>query len=314
VREGGKTGLLYLWIWTGIIKMEVKQFEKHFKWSEGNIWLVEDDRDNMKLSYRAKEIVSSRRSSYQQVDIVDLYDFGKCLVLDGVVQTTVLDGYIYNEMISHIPIVTHDNPRDVLIIGGGDCGVANEVLKYEKVQSVDVVEIDEVVVKECFDHLPEIAGTAQHDNRVNFIFTDGVEYVKNSKKCYDVIIVDSSDPVGPAVQLFSREFYSDVKEHLKEDGIMVCQSQSPIFNKDILGNTNRILNEYYPIVRVYKAVVPSYPGGMWSFTLASLKNDPVNADTGKLKPNTLYVNREVFESCFKLPNIIKNSLIQETNV
>lgn len=289
--------------------MDVKQFGKHFERIDGDIWLVEDDRDNMKLTYRARGIISSRKSSYQQVDIVDLCDFGKCLVLDGVVQTTVLDGYIYNEMISHIPIVTHDNPKDVLIIGGGDCGAANEVLKYEEIKSVDVVEIDEVVVKECVEHLPEISGTTPSDNRVNFIFNDGVKYVKNSEKRYDIIIVDSSDPVGPAVQLFSREFYKDVKKCLKEDGIMVCQSQSPIFNKDILGNTYRILNEYYPIVKVYTAVVPSYPGGMWSFTLASLKNDPANADTSKLKHNTLYVNSEIFESCFKLPSMVKKSLI-----
>ncbi|HOQ36089.1 MAG TPA: polyamine aminopropyltransferase [Acetivibrio sp.] len=293
--------------------MEGKQLDKHLKRIGEDIWLIEDDRDNLKLTYRGKEIISSKKSPFQQVDIVDLYDFGKCLVLDGVVQTTVLDGYIYNEMISHIPIVTHDYPRDVLIIGGGDCGAANEVLKYEEVQSVDVVEIDEVVVKECIEHLPEISGTVPLDERVNFIFTDGVEYVKNCEKRYDVIIIDSSDPVGPAVQLFSEDFYKDVKKCLKEDGIMVCQSQSPIFNKEILRNTYKILNEYYPIVRVYKAVVPSYPGGMWSFTLASLKYDPVNADTSKLKLNTLYVNREIFEACFKLPNIVKECLIEAAN-
>lgn len=288
--------------------MKEKQLGKYFKYEDGYIWLVETDRDNMKLEYRAKEILSSIKSPFQQIDIVDLYDFGKCLVLDGAVQSTVLDGHIYNEMISHIPLVTHDKPQDVLIIGGGDCGVANEVLKYEDVGKVDFVEIDELVVKECVKHIPEIAGTTSQDSRVNFIFADGVKFVEDKKNCYDVILVDSSDPVGPAVQLFSREFYENVKNCLKEDGIMVCQSQSPLFNKDILKNTYRILNELYPIVRPYQAVVPSYPGGMWSFTLASLKYDPFKADSKKLKTNTKYVNEDIFQSCFKLSNMFKDAL------
>ncbi|NLL07140.1 MAG: polyamine aminopropyltransferase [Clostridiaceae bacterium] len=288
--------------------MNEKQLGKYFKYDDGNIWLVENDRDNMKLEYRAKKIISSVKSTYQQIDIVELYDFGKCLVLDGAVQSTVLDGYIYNEMISHIPLVTHDKPQDVLIIGGGDCGVANEVLKYENVRKVDFVEIDELVARECIKHIPEIAGTTSKDSRVNFIFADGVKFVEDKKGCYDVILVDSSDPIGPAVQLFSREFYENVKKCLKEGGVMACQSQSPIFNKDILKNTYGILNELYPIVRPYTAVVPSYPGGMWSFTLASLKNDPLKADTSKLKPNTKYINEEIFQSCFKLSNMFKESL------
>ncbi|HOA97439.1 polyamine aminopropyltransferase [Acetivibrio saccincola] len=286
-------------------KLAMKELGKYFKYEDGDIWFVETDRNNMKLEYRAKELISSVKSPFQQIDIVDLYDFGKCLVLDGAIQSTVLDGHIYNEMISHIPIVTHDNPQDVLIIGGGDCGVANEVLKYEEVKKVDFVEIDELVVKECVEHIPEIAGTTSQDNRVNFIFTDGVKFVEDKKNLYDVILVDSSDPVGPAVQLFSREFYQNAKNCLKEDGIMVCQSQSPLFNKDILRNTYKILNELYPIVRTYYAIVPSYPGGIWSFTLASLKNDPLEVDVKKLKTNTKYINEGVFQSCFKLPNMFK---------
>lgn len=288
--------------------MKENQLGKYFKHEDGYTWLVENDRDNMKLEYKTKKIISSVKSPYQQIDIVDLYDFGKCLVLDGAVQSTVLDGHIYNEMISHIPIVTHDKPQDILIIGGGDCGVANEVLKYKEVQTVDFVEIDELVVKECVKHIPEIAGTTSQDCRVNFIFADGVKFVEDKKGCYDVILVDSSDPVGPAIQLFSRSFYENVKGCLKKDGIMVCQSQSPLFNKDILKNTYGILKDIFPIVRPYQAVVPSYPGGMWSFTLASFKNDPLKADISKLKANTKYVNKGIFQSCFKLSNMFKEIL------
>ena len=283
----------------------IKQLGKHFKEIDGNMWLVEKDRGNLKIDYKIKSIISSTKSPYQQVDIIELYDFGKCLVLDGVVQSTVLDGHIYNEMISHIPIVTHGSAKDVLIIGGGDCGVANEVLKYNGVERVDLVEIDEQVVNACIKHIPEIAGTTPDDSRVNFIFGDGVEFVKDKKNCYDVIIIDSSDPVGPAVQLFSDVFYTNVRNCLRGDGIMVCQSQSPVFNKDILGNVYSSLSELYPIVRIYKTVVPSYPGGMWSFTLASLKSDPIKADARGLRGNTSYLNDEIFKSCFSLSNMVK---------
>ncbi|RKD27336.1 spermidine synthase [Caminicella sporogenes DSM 14501] len=288
--------------------MEKIQLLEFFKIINGETWLVEDERDNMKLYYRVKEVLSSKKSPFQHVNIIDSYDFGRCLVLDGVMQTTELDGYIYNEMISHIPVVTHQNPKKVLIIGGGDCGVANELSKYKELESVDMVEIDKVVVDECVDKLTMISGNAPNDERINFLFEDGIKFVKDKEKCYDVAIVDSSDPVGPAEVLFSEEFYVDLKKSLKDDGIMVCQSQSPIFHKEVLKRTRDILKKHFPIVRTYKAVVPSYPGGMWSFTLASFKYDPLNANLERLVKNTKYINKDIFKSCFSLPNFMKEYL------
>lgn len=288
--------------------MEKIQLPKFFKIIDGETWLVEDERDNMKLYYRVKEVLSSKKSPFQHVNIIDSYDFGRCLVLDGVMQTTELDGYIYNEMISHISVVTHENPKNVLIIGGGDCGVANELSKYKELESIDMVEIDKIVVDECVDKLPMISGNASKDERINFLFEDGIKFVKNKKKCYDVAIVDSSDPIGPAEVLFSEEFYVDLKNSLKEDGIMVCQSQSPIFHKEVLKRTRNILKKHFPIVKTYKAVVPSYPGGMWSFTLASFKYDPLKANLERLVKNTKYINKDIFISSFSLPNFMKEDL------
>ncbi|WIF94227.1 polyamine aminopropyltransferase [Caminicella sporogenes] len=288
--------------------MEKIQLPEFFKIINGETWLVEDERDNMKLYYRVKEVLSSKKSPFQHVNIIDSYDFGRCLVLDGVMQTTEFDGYIYNEMISHIPVVTHQNPKKVLIIGGGDCGVANELSKYKELELVDMVEIDKVVVDECVDKLTMISGNAPNDERINFLFEDGIKFVKDKEKCYDVAIVDSSDPVGPAEVLFSEEFYVDLKKSLKDDGIMVCQSQSPIFHKEVLKRTRDILKKHFPIVRTYKAVVPSYPGGMWSFTLASFKYDPLNANLERLVKNTKYINKDIFKSCFSLPNFMKEYL------
>ncbi|HHV99629.1 MAG TPA: polyamine aminopropyltransferase [Clostridiaceae bacterium] len=275
---------------------------------DGEMWFVENDRDNLKVAYRIRDIISSVKSPFQQIDIIDTYDFGRCLVLDGVMQTNEMDGYIYNEMISHVPLVTHPSPKDVLIIGGGDCGAASEITKYRDLQKIDVVEIDELVVKECIKHIPSVAGNAPHDKRVNFIFDDGIEFVRNRREMYDVIIIDSSDPVGPAEDLFSEKFYIDAKNCLRPDGILVCQSESPIFYKDILQRTYGFLCNHFSIVRTYKAVVPSYPGGFWSFTIASQKYDPLNADTERLAKNTKYINEEIFKSSFNLPNFMKEML------
>lgn len=282
--------------------------ENFLKEINNETWLIEDERDNMRLYYRIKEVITSKKSPFQQVNIIDSHDFGRCLVLDGVIQTTELDGYIYNEMISHIPAATHENPKKVLVIGGGDCGVVNELTKYKSFDSIDMVEIDQVVVKECIEHLTAISGNASKDARVNFVFDDGVKFVKEKNNYYDIAIVDSSDPIGPAEVLFSEDFYVSLKNSLKDDGIMVCQSQSPIFHKDVLKKTHSILKKHFPIVRTYKAVVPSYPGGMWSFTLASLKYDPLEADIQKLAEDTKYVNNEIFRSCFSLPNFMKEDL------
>ncbi len=281
---------------------------KHFVEVDGDTWLVENDRDNMKLYYRVKEIISNRQSPFQQVSIIDSYDFGRCLVLDGVMQTTELDGYIYNEMISHIPAVTHTNPRSALIIGGGDCGAANELAKYAELEKIEMVELDKVVVEECIKELSQISGNAAKDNRISFRFEDGVEYVKDKKKAYDIAIVDSSDPIGPAEALFSEEFYADLKCTLKEDGLLVCQSQSPVFNKDIMIRTRERLKKLFPIVITYKAVIPSYPGGMWSFTLASLKYEPQKAELERLSPDTRYINKEIFRSTFSLPNFMQEDI------
>ncbi|HZK43450.1 MAG TPA: polyamine aminopropyltransferase [Syntrophomonadaceae bacterium] len=288
--------------------MNINELPKYFEYIDGQTWLIEDDRDNMRLFYRVKEILSNRMSPFQQVNIVDIYDFGRSLVLDGVMQTTELDGYIYNEMISHVPVITHQKPRKILIIGGGDCGVANELSKYNELEEIDMVEIDKIVVEECTEKLPKISGNAPKDKRINFLFEDGVKFVQNKKEIYDIAIIDSSDPVGPAEALFSESFYADIKSSLKEDGILVCQSQSPIFNKDILRNTREILRKYFPIVKTYKAVVPSYPGGMWSFTIASLKYDPLKVDLKGLSTNTKYINKEIFLSSFDLPNFLKEDL------
>ncbi|MBA4541435.1 polyamine aminopropyltransferase [Thermoactinomyces daqus] len=265
-------------------------------------WLVEDERENMKISYRIKDIIFAAPSDFQHVMILDSYDFGRMLVLDGVVQTTSLDGHIYNEMITHVPLSIHPDPKRVLIIGGGDCGAAHEAAKYSGVERIDMVEIDEMVVRVCKEHLQDVSGNLS-DPRVHFIYNDGIEYIKQHKNAYDVIIVDSSDPIGPAKQLFERSFYENIREALKEDGLMVCQSQSPLFHREVMKQTVHHIEELFPISKIYIATVPTYPGGFWSFTIGSKKyKDLVVKNFDK---ETKYVNESILRSCFDLPEFLR---------
>ncbi|WP_243293002.1 polyamine aminopropyltransferase [Bacillus sp. FJAT-47783] len=283
----------------------MEQTAQYFQKIGNDMWLTEDERENLKISYRIKDVIYAEKSRFQHVMVLDSYDFGRMLVLDGVVQTTSIDGHIYNEMISHVPLSIHPNPEKVLIIGGGDCGVAREVCKYPNVKEIDMVEIDELVVKACKEHLPEVSGNL-NDPRVNFLYVDGVQYVKEKENEYDVIIVDSSDPVGPAEQLFSKPFYHNLQRALKEDGLMVCQSQSPIFHLDVLKQSYHHLSSLFPITKLYTAVVPTYPGGLWSFTIGSKKYTDIQVK--EFNKDTKYVNQDLLEGCFKLPKFLQDAL------
>lgn len=275
---------------------------------DGQLWLVENERDNLKVSYRIRDIVYSNQSPIQHVMILDSYDFGRMLVLDGIVQTTSTDGHIYNEMITHVPLAYHADPKRVLIIGGGDCGAAREVCKYDQVEQIDMVEIDETVVQVCREHLPEVSGNLS-DPRVRFIFDDGVRYAAETDPVYDVIIVDSSDPIGPAEQLFELEFYQNLRNALKPGGMLVCQTESPIFHWDVLHRSYTYLHSLFSHTKLYMATVPTYPGGMWSFTLAT---DAVASD-GQLQvqrklPKTRYITDDLLKSCFDIPGFITDRL------
>lgn len=280
-----------------------KTYPSYLTTKNGELWLTEDERENLTISYRIKDVIFEEKSPFQHVMILDSYDFGRILALDGIVQTTARDGHIYNEMLAHVPLCIHPNAKKVLIIGGGDCGVAKEVCKYEHVEQIDMVEIDEAVVRACREYLPEVSGKLA-DERVNFIFEDGVKYVKDKENEYDCIIVDSSDPIGPAEVLFEKSFYESLHRALKEDGLMVCQSQSPFFHQEITKQTFSRISDIFPEAKMYIATVPTYPGGFWSFTLGTKKYTDVNIKQ-LTKKETFYVNEDVVKSCFSLPPFIK---------
>lgn len=279
-----------------------KNMPMYFSEQEKDLWLTEEEREDLRISYRIKEVLFEGKSEFQHIMVLDSYSFGPMLVLDGIVQTTSIDGYIYNEMISHLPLCIHPDPKRILIIGGGDCGAAKEVCKYAGVESIDMVEIDKMVVEVCQRHLPEVSGRLA-DPRVRFIYDDGVNFTQNREDEYDVVIVDSSDPIGPAKSLFEKSFYQSIFKALKKDGLMVCQSQSPIFHADVMQQTYQRIGELFDNIKLYTAVVPTYPGGLWSFTIGSkyyIDPDPARLSDKK----TRYVNKGIIEQCFSLPQFM----------
>lgn len=296
--------LVYIHKWRMILMGFLAQ--KYLTEKDGQLWLTEDERENLKISYRIKKIIFEEQSPFQDIMIADSYDFGKMLVLDGVVQTTSIDGYIYNEMISHIPLCIHPDPKKVLIIGGGDCGVAREVCRYQQVEQVEMVEIDERVVHASKTFLPEVSDYLA-DERVHYYYEDGVHFVRERAGEYDVIIVDSSDPVGPATALFEKEFYENIATALKDDGLMVCQSQSPIFHQATMKQSYERISDIFPAAMLYTAVVPTYPGGLWSFTIGSKKYQRLNPEICPTK-ETRYVNKSILSACFSLPQFLQQEL------
>lgn len=274
-----------------------------------DLWLWDDiPEKGFELGYKVEELLHYEKSKYQEISIAASTGFGKILVLDGIPQYTTKDGFIYNEMLTHVPLTTHPHPKKVAIIGGGNCGAAREAVKYDAIEELNVIEIDKRVVEVSNMWLSKTE-IGKEDKRVNIIYRDGAEWIKEQKGIYDILLLDRSDPYGPSIDLYKEAFYKNIYNSLKDDGLMVCQSESPYFYLDILKNTVKNLRSIFPIVCVYLVTIPSFPGGIWSFTLGSKKWHPIAADLSRLEcQDTQYINQQIFTSCFHLPNYLLKAL------
>ena len=271
-------------------------------------WLFENHTPGYGVAWKIKQIIHSEKTAYQQLDIVDTVEWGKTLVLDGNVQTTEKDEFMYHEMMVHVALNSKPDVKQVLIVGGGDGGVLKELVKYEQIQGIDLVEIDERVVKNSQQYFPVFAAAFQ-DPRLVLRIEDAIEYVKTSDKKYDLVIIDSSDPIGPAVGLYSLDFYQNISRILAEDGMMIAQSESPIFYQEIFQSIYQNINAVYPITRVYLGAVPTYVAGPWSFTIGSKKYDPSKIiDDSTMISGLQYYNREIHRAAFCLPPYIEQLL------
>jgi len=279
-----------------------------------NVWFTDKDEDQA-LSLRfTGEVFYDAQSPFQRVRILESPKYGKFLTLDDMVMTTINDEFHYHEMISHPAMFTHGNAKNILVIGGGDGGTVREILRHEGVEKVTMVEIDGEVIKACKEHLPEIA--AAFDNpKLELLVDDGIAFIKNAApKSYDIIIVDGSDPVGPAEGLFSTEFYTNCYNALKDGGILVAQGESPKFNEKAFAELNHTLQDIFgkdnaPVSLFF---VPTYPTGMWSFQYGlkgaqapkAISNDS-EIDAFVDAKGLRYYNADVHRGSFATPNFVK---------
>lgn len=282
-----------------------------------NIWFTDRD-ESLALSLRhSGDVLYRKQSEFQKVQVIDTYAYGKALTIDGMFMTTEKDEYVYHEMIAHVPLFSQKDVKKVLVIGGGDGGTVRELLRHKNIEEVVMVEIDELVVEASKLHLPEIA--SEFDNpRLNLIIGDGIEYVKNSPaSVYDLVIVDGSDPVGPAEGLFSDSFYTEVYRVLNDTGVLIAQGESPRFNQDAFVDLRRCFKSIFGTNKVwsYFFYVPTYPSGMWSFAYCS-KGDinPINdfreaeADAFEQNEGLKYYNAQIHKAAFATPNFVKRML------
>lgn len=273
------------------------------------LWFTEFQTQNLGLTARIKETLYMGKSDFQDVAVVDTYEFGRMLVLDGVFQTSIYDEYIYHEMIAHVPLFLHPDPRQVLVIGGGDGGSVREVVKHPTVQRVEMVEIDGLVVEVSKKFLPEISSALISNHpKVQLKIGDGIAHMARAENQYDVIIVDCSDPIGPGEGLFTYGFYKDVYKALKPDGLFVQQTESPFYHQPLLKRLRKDIESLFPLTRTYLAHIPLYPGGTHCFTIGSKRYDPLTADTRAPDFATRYYNKELGRSCFVLPNFVQELL------
>lgn len=282
-----------------------------------SVWFTDRD-DNIALSIRHKgDRIFQEKSPYQLVEIFDTFKYGKMLTVDKMVMCSEKDEAAYHEMIVHVPMLVNPAVQNVLVIGGGDGGSVREILRHTQVESVTMVEIDEVVVRASREFLPSLSSSLD-DPKLNLIIGDGIEYVKTAPaEGFDMIVVDSSDPIGPAKGLFSEAFYRDVHRCLKSSGVMVTQSESPRFNQAAFIDLTHCLQDIFAPenVHTYLAFIQTYPTGMWSFTYCSKNGThPVlslNTETATRFATTHsmeYYNSDVHRGAFCLPTFIQKLL------
>jgi len=273
---------------------------------KADLWITEQQTEDMLISFRIKEKLHEEKTDFQHLSVVDTYIYGRMLFLDHCVMTSIKEEFVYHEMITLVALNTHPNPEHVLVIGGGDGGAIREIVKHPKVKTATLVEIDGRVVENSKKYLPEIGAAFEHP-KVTVLIDDGIKHIQGHKNEYDLIIIDSTDPVGQAARLFSAEFYQDVYEALRDDGIMVAQTESPFMEKDrrLIKQIHQDLRQLYPIVKLFLAYIPVYPTGMWSFTMASKKHDPLQVKPEEIVAiNTRYYNKDIHYSAFVLPNFV----------
>lgn len=284
------------------------------------LWFTEKNTDYVNFTIKVKEQLYSKKSEFQQIDVFDTYEFGKILVIDGYVMITEKDEFIYHDMITHVAMATNPDIKNVLVIGGGDGGSIRELTRYKSIESIDMVEIDKEVVEISKKFFPQTS-CKYDDERVSLHFEDGIKFVEGKKNIYDLIIVDSTDPIGPGEGLFTKAFYQNCYNALTEYGILVNQNESPYYKNTALDLIRAYskLEAIFPIAKAYQYHMPTYASGHWIFGFASKKLDPIKdfkpEKWESLGLKTKYYNTNIHVGAFALPTYVEEMLkLKEYNL
>jgi len=271
------------------------------------LWFSEIHTPQVRLDIQLEKHLFSGQSDFQRIDIYETKEFGRMLILDGFTMLTEKDEFVYHDMLVHVPMAVNPNIKNVLIIGAGDGGIVRELARYDSIKRMDMVEIDKMVVDACIEHLPLTAGKL-NDPRLNLSFEVGLKFVRNKTDEYDLIVVDSTDPLGPGEGLFTKEFYGNCYNALTAQGIMVNQMGGTVYEGDIMGmqRSYKRIKSSFPVATCYAAHVSTYPGGYWLLGYGSKGLEPVadlKADKwNELKLDTKYYNTELHKAAFVHPN------------
>ncbi len=264
------------------------------------------------------KVYFEQKTDHQHLIIFDNAKFGRVMALDGVIQTTEADEFIYHEMLTHVPILTHGHVKRVLIIGGGDGGILREVCKHKGIEHITQVEIDQQVIAMCKEYLPKHSAGAYDDPRVSIVIDDGANFVRQHQQTYDLIISDSTDPIGPGDALFTSDFYADCKTCLNEGGILVAQNGVAYMQLDEVTTTAKRLQPYFSEQTFYCAAIPTYIGGVMTFAWASDNKKLLHVSVEQIQQrlqlaniNCRYYNAAIHKASFALPQYIINALAED---
>lgn len=257
------------------------------------------------LFFKVDRLLYKEESPYQKIEVIENEYFGRILLLDGLVQTTERDEFFYHEMLIHPAFLVHPEPKEILIIGGGDGGALKEILRYP-VESVHLVEIDSQVIDVSQEYFPWLSSGLK-DRRTELVIAEGREWIESTDRTFDIVYVDSSDPVGPSTTLHEKDFFQKVKQCLNKDAVIAAQAGSLFFQPEEIQKKNEFLKELFKYAFFYTSPVPTYPGGSWSFAFVSDETHPLQI---KRDPSEglKYFNPDIHRAAFALPNFLKEKL------
>lgn len=281
-------------------------------------WIIEESfRNTFSMGFKTTAHLHSEKSEYQQIDVYETDSVGRLLLLDGKTMVSNKDEFVYHEVVSHLPYMVTRQCKNVLIIGGGDGGVVREFVKHPDIQRIDLVEIDERVIEVSKKYFPECT-SGLSDPRVRVLCQDGFAFIKKAKKEYDIVVIDSTDPVDFASALFTDSFYQDVYNSLTDEGIMMNQTENPFLDefgvKEIYNNMRKV----FPVVRSVTAPMLIYPGVFWTWGFSSKKYGPTDLNPARLnhmaavERNLLWYNTDWHRGAFSISNFHKRMIGQES--